>query len=290
MKIVKIQGGLGNQMFGYAIALSLQHRFPETIIKIDTKSFKNYTLHNGFELLDVFDCPVFEQATGWELAALTWYFPHPTIQKILKKILPRRKTDCIERPVARLREDAFTSAKDYYYDGYWQWGGYYEDIKHVIKDSFKFKLDGVLENVHHALVEEMNKVVSVGIHVRRGDYLNEPLYKGICELNYYREAIRLMEEKTSVDKYYIFSNDIAWCKENLVQLSSKPFFFVQNSGKRSYLDMYMMTQCKNLIIANSSFSWWGAYLNIHQKNIIAPQKWVNLPIGHKMQQDNWILI
>ena len=290
MKIVKIQGGLGNQMFGYAIALSLHHRFPNVIVKIDTNSYKNYTLHNGFEIFDVFDCPVFEQATGWELLSLTWYFPHPTIQKALKKILPRRQTDCIERPVARLRKDAFTSSRDYYYDGYWQWGGYYEDIKDVIKSSFKFKIDGVCDNNALSTAEKLRNTESVGIHVRRGDYLNEPLYKGICELDYYQKAIDIMEEKTSVDRYYIFSNDINWCKENLVKLSSKPFEFIQNTGKRSYLDMFMMTQCKNLIIANSSFSWWGAYLNIHQKNIVAPQKWVNLPIGHKMQQDNWILI
>lgn len=290
MKIVEIQGGLGNQMFGYAIAMTLKTKFPNTEIKLDTTMFRNYKLHNGFELYDVFDCPKVEIATEKEISKLTWYSRNTTVQKILRKFMPRRRTECVERPVERLRQDAFTSDKDYYYRGYWQWGGYYDDIKQTIVDCFKFNIDGVLSDSQIKLVKDIENCHSIGVHIRRGDYLTEPLYQGICDIDYYKSAFALMESKVEAPIYYIFSNDVKWCRENIPSLTNCKCIFVENTGKHSYIDMYMMTRCHNLVIANSSFSWWSAYLNAFQDIIVAPKTWINMPIGRHIQEKNWILI
>lgn len=290
MKIVNILGGLGNQMFGYAIAITLKTKFPNTEIKIDTTTFRNYKLHNGFELYEVFNCPKIEFATEKEISKLTWYCRNTTVQKFLRKFMPRRRTECIERPVEKIRPDAFISDRDYYYSGYWQWGGYFEDIKQIIIDCFKFKTDGVLSKKQIQLVKEIEENHSIGVHIRRGDYLKEPLYQGICNIDYYKRAFAIMESKVENPIYYIFSNDLKWCKENIPSLTKHKCIFVENTGKYSYIDMYMMTRCQNLIIANSSFSWWSAYLNIFQKIIVAPNKWINMPIGRKIQENSWILL
>lgn len=290
MKIVKIQGGLGNQMFGYAIALTLKTKFPDVPVKLDLTPLENYQLHNGFELYNVFDCPYFENATPRDISRLTWYCSNPKIRKLLRIIMPRRKTECIERPVSRLRKDAFTSERSYYYDGYWQWGGYYDDIKDTIIDAFKFKVKDIIIEQLQQTIADIQATNSVGIHVRRGDYLTEKLYKGICDIDYYERAMGLIENKIKSPVYYVFSNDLEWCRNNIAKMTQQKCIFVKNEGKYSYLDMYLMTLCKNLIIANSSFSWWAAYLNASQNVIVSPHKWVNLPIGRKMQRDNWILI
>ena len=120
---------------------------------------------------------------------------------------------------------------------------------------------------------------SVSIHVRRGDYVNHPLFGGICDKAYYQRAITYIQEKTDCDYYIIFSNDIKWCEENLsALLMGKNVVFVNwNKGKDSYQDMYLMSRCNYNIIANSSFSWWGAWLNNNpEKIVVAPKIWMKV--------------
>ena len=114
---------------------------------------------------------------------------------------------------------------------------------------------------------------SVGIHVRRGDYLNIPLYSGICDLPYYTRAIEYIKSKSKNPKFYIFSNDMEWCKINLPVENA--VFVEANTGINSIFDMILLSSCKYNIIANSSFSWWGAWLNKNKKAVIAPTKWYN---------------
>ena len=135
--------------------------------------------------------------------------------------------------------------------------------------------------------------MSVGIHVRRGDYLKEKQYLGICELDYYTKAIDIMKEHFVCPSFYIFSNDLEWCREKLEVLTGKEntVYVDWNKGNESYQDMRLMSYCKGLIIANSSFSWWGAFLNQEEnKFIVAPKRWKNTKYNLEIQLPEWTLI
>ena len=133
---------------------------------------------------------------------------------------------------------------------------------------------------------------SVGIHIRRGDYLNHPVYKDICTYEYYAKAIALIQEKIKNPVFYIFSNDILWCKNNIEKLISgcKVVYVDWNKGEDSYCDMQLLMACKTLIIANSSFSWWAAYLNARNPWVIAPKKWKNKRETFSYQLEDWTKI
>ena len=133
---------------------------------------------------------------------------------------------------------------------------------------------------------------SVSIHVRRGDYLKSRLYKNICEVDYYRNAIIKAKEIVGKEAhFYFFSNDIEWCTNHLSDLIDDNHFHKVdwNTGANSYKDMLLMSGCRVNIIANSSFSWWSAYLNQREdKIVIAPKKWINKKILNPIQLPEWI--
>ena len=132
------------------------------------------------------------------------------------------------------------------------------------------------------------------LHVRRGDYLNSPDYKGICNLDYYKKAIEVVRTKNNADIIFlVFSNDIKWCQDNLSPFfkNNKVVFVDWNTGNNSFKDMYLMEQCNANIIANSSFSWWAAYLNeTPGKIVISPSKYKNQDLGFNVHLDEWICI
>lgn len=129
----------------------------------------------------------------------------------------------------------------------------------------------------------MKKIInsnSISLHVRRGDYENNSsakrLHGGICTLNYYKQAIELVASRIKNPVFFIFSNDLKWARENLELEKYKQVLVNLNKGNNSYKDMYLMSKCKHNIIANSSFSWWGAWLNANPKKIvICPKRWYN---------------
>jgi hypothetical protein len=287
MKIVNIIGGLGNQMFQYAFALALKQRFPQEEVKIDVSSYGTYNLHNGLEIDRIFDVSL-PFATKAEIKRLSYHSDNYKIGRYMQKLLPRRKTTCHELPLGRFdRRDLFTH-EDKYYEGYWQNYQYFDMYREEIRKAFRFKLE--LPAAVEALREEICSVNSVCIHVRRGDYLLHKLYRGCCESDYYQRAIEYIHKTESEPHFFIFSNDIEWCKENIVDLLGSHYTFVEcNRGADSYRDMQLMTCAKRLIIANSSFSWWGAYLNRNEDvKVIAPVIWSNNNRYFDRQLPTWI--
>jgi hypothetical protein len=133
-----------------------------------------------------------------------------------------------------------------------------------------------LSSYNADLVEQISKVNAVSLHVRRGDYVQNAKTNanhGVCSLDYYRAAIQNILERVEAPSFFIFSDDIPWVKEHLV-LDIPCRYVDHNQGVESYNDMRLMSLCRHHIIANSSFSWWGAWLNPDpQKIVIAPQKW-----------------
>ena len=292
MKIVNIIGGLGNQMFQYAFALSLQDRFPNEKILIDIshfhylflKKWKTSNLHNGYEIDKIFHNVAIPKAGIGDLMKLTWYMPNYWLSRVIRKVFPLRKTEYIQTTEQSTSFDtlAYNIKGDCYYEGYWQSISYYLPIREKIQKTFAHP---VPNDINAKYIQQIKDSNSVGIHVRRGDYLNFAAYKDICNLEYYQKAIKEVLKDGQLHSFYIFSNDVEWCKSNICPLlGNNPCHIVtENTGKNSCWDMFLMTYCQDLIIANSSFSWWGAFLNNRGGRVISSAKWNN----KKSKLDFW---
>lgn len=286
MRIVKISGGLGNQMFQYALMIGLRETFKEEIYA-EISSYKNYNLHNGLELERIFPISL-NQAKRNPLLARKL-----TLSRFLNHYFPFICGDCqYEYLDFRYVDSIYNQRrKKRYYAGYWHNYQYIKPFRAEIMKAFTFKIP--VDQKNQKLIDSISQQNSVGIHIRRGDYLKETQYQGICTLEYYKKAIDLVHGAFKAPVYYLFSNDINWCKENISPLikDSEVVYIDWNTGKNSYRDMQLMTYCKGLIIANSSFSWWGAFLNQRQDNcIIAPKRWKNAKYDLKIQMPEWTLI
>lgn len=289
MKIIKILGGLGNQMFQYALYLALKEKYPNEILKIDTSCFRGYPLHNGYELKRIFGIDS-EEATFWDKLKIAYPYSHYRSWQIFKRVLPKRETMIVEKNNEEFENRVFTKGKSCYYDGYWQNERYFKDIRDTILKVFEPK---VINPQSAELAKKILAKESVSIHVRKGDYVNNPIFKNICDIAYYQKAIGYIQNKINCNYYCIFSNDIEWCKSNLSHLipKDKVTYIDWNTGKDSYQDMYLMSCCKHNIIANSSFSWWGAWLNNNKgKIVLCPQKWNNKQDSLFELPNNWIRI
>lgn len=289
MKIVKYIGGLGNQMFIYSFQYLLQKHYGETIYA-DTLYYKDHKFHNGLELENIFDIKL-TPANVRDILKLAYYIPNYYLDYHLRRYLPNRKHQYYEPEGGAYTEDVFTKDRDRYYFGYWQDHKYYDAIHDELMSAFRFKhpLDDRNESIADEMLSSEN---SVAVHVRRGDYVTHHLYKDICTEEYYTKAIDVIKSKVDSPVYYVFSNDIAWCKEKLAPIigDAKIIYVDWNCGKDSYRDMQLMSLCKSLIIANSSFSWWGTYLNGRKPLVVAPKKWVNEPLAFEFTLDEWVKI
>jgi len=158
-----------------------------------------------------------------------------------------------------------------YMIGYWQSYLYFDHISAILKEDFRFKDADTFKRNQHAIDLIINSN-SVAIHIRRGDYIGNP-FLCLCSLDYYRQAIdRILDSQPDV-VFFVFCEDIAWAKENLKH-RHKLFYFVTNPNNPDWFEMYLMSICNHIIIANSTFSWWAAWLNNRpDQNVIAPSKW-----------------
>ena len=299
MKIVNIIGGLGNQMFQYAFALALQKKHKEQMVKIDTshfnyifiKKYKSANLHNGYEIEKVFPNANIPHATLGDLVKVTWYMPNYVLSRVVRRLLPPRKSEYIQTAadIFAYCEETYNAKGDGYYEGVWQAVDYYTDAKDDLRAIFAHPTPN---EYNQQLIKNIQGCNSVGLHVRRGDYLYTSEFNGICDLEYYKRAIAEILKDEQKHYFYIFSNDIAWCKQEIESLISghEIVYVTENTGKNSCWDMFLMTYCKNLIIANSTFSWWGAFLNKNVKKVIVPNKWVNREGKQENYCKEWIKV
>ena len=296
-KIVNIIGGLGNQMFQYAFALSLKERCADDLVFIDTSHFHYVYLkklgpinmHNGYEVEKVFPNVSLNHANWKQLIKVSWYCPNFILSRIVRKYMPARRGEYLQ-PVRQYFEyhpEVYDIKEDTYFDGQWSSIRYYEPIKDKLQKAFAHPEP---DEINRMYIKNMEGSESVGIHIRRGDYLQDPDFRGICELDYYKRGIAEIEKDGLKHTFYIFSNDMKWCQENICPLLNKHEVVMvkENVGGKSCWDMHLMSHCKNLIIANSSFSWWAAFLNNRGGRIIAPSKWVNRDANYDIWADNWI--
>ena len=274
MRYVAIEGGLGNQMFQYAFILALRSRGYEVCSILTSKKWEH---ENGYELERVFGI---KDGTVWNTLYKNFLF------RILFRLTHKRFSgkNFIFQP------EALSSDCKFYY-GTWQSGKYFQDICEKVLNVFTFNNDLLSAYTLSVLSRIEESRVSVSLHVRRGDYLSDPKYKGICDLGYYTKAIYIAKSITGNNSHFVvFSNDMAWCEEHIKPLigNSTATFVDWNTGTESYKDMRIMSACRINIVANSSFSWWAAYMNMRSdKHVIAPNTWINLPLSYRIQCDEW---
>lgn len=276
MIIAHIIGGLGNQMFQYATARAVAESMGETLL-LDVSGFSNYQLHNGYELSRIFSGRK-KLATKVDLKkVLGWQSSH-LIQSLLMRsqLSWLRSKEFIVEPHFQYWGGIKSISNNAYLTGYWQSEKYFKSIEPLIRQDFIFKHPMSAENIKVA--NEIKNSNSVSIHIRRGDYINNTVTlatHGLCSLDYYNASIKHISEKVEQPEFFIFSDDIAWVKDNL-KIDFPIHYVEHNYGSESYNDMRLMCLCKHNIIANSSFSWWGAWLNQNSnKIVIAPKRWFN---------------
>lgn len=258
MKILVFGGGLGNQIFGYAFTSYLRKKYPDQkIYGVYNKSYLSE--HYGLEINRWFDVEL--PPAKWYISFFTYFLY--TIKKLTGW------TGLLDlNQVIMEKEDAIV------------YFALHTDKRYIPEgDWLKFKVNEKnLDDKNYKCLNDIYDGNSVFIHVRRGDYLS-PKYKdrfeGCCTLDYYIKAIEYVKENINNPQFYIFSNDLNWCKENLPV--EKPVYVDWNTDERSPLDMFLMSQCSAGIIANSSFSYWGAMLGKKKKITTYPEKWVNPP-------------
>ena len=274
MIISNIIGGLGNQMFQYAAAKALSLRL-DAPLKFDNRDFAGYKLHQGFELNGLFNCNV-EVATNNDLNMVLSWQKNRVVKRLLKRAeftSFRRKSYVVE-PQFNYWSGIRQLKDNIYLDGYWQSEQYFIDFADTIHADFTFR--PILSAQNAEIAKHIAQVNAVSLHVRRGDYAVNPkttATHGLCSLDYYRAAIDYVSGHVVQPHFFIFSDDIAWVKANL-NIDSSAFFVDHNANQESYNDMRLMSLCKHHIIANSSFSWWGAWLNQNaEKIVIAPKQW-----------------
>lgn len=274
MIISHIIGGLGNQMFQYAAgrALSLECGVP---LRLDVSGFAAYGLHQGFELERIFNCAI-EIADEADVRSILGWQYSPVIRRVVSRpgmAALRRKGFVIE-PHFHYWHGIKDVPGDCYLAGYWQSEKYFSKVAEQIRDDFTFRPP--LKNQNAGLAKKITRSNAVSLHVRRGDYAKNPkttATHGLCSLDYYRAAIRHIADRVEQPCFFIFSDDITWVKDNL-KIDFSCQYVEHNHGAESYNDMRLMSLCHHHIIANSSFSWWGAWLNLNpDKIVIAPENW-----------------
>jgi hypothetical protein len=283
MIVVSINGGLGNQLFQYAFGKNLAH-IHQCEVHYDLSVFKNSD-HRKFAL-DYFNTKVYEaKEKNIPYRIRNFWKKYPRLSSILDKIIYDKKI-LVENQF-RYNQQYLAIAQNSYLWGYWQSAKYFSDVKERIMEDFTFKNKG-FEKVERDVLERIERSNSVCLHIRRGDYINNPTHP-LCELSYYEKAIELIKTRVDEPHFFIFSDDISWCKNNLNL--NENFEFVTTDA--DWKDLRLMTYCKHNIIANSSFSWWGAYLGkFAHKIVISPKVWFSddrLDITD-LKPDNWISI
>ena len=277
MIICNIQGGLGNQMFQYAMGLSLALDANQEI-KFSVDSLLHYGAHNGFELSRVFNLKI-PTANKEDLENILGSLRS---QVILRRILSlkfahifRGQKFFAENSKGNYSELLLRLDGDLYLQGYWQSEEYFSKNAEHIRKVFNFP--GEMSGKNLELLHQFQECDAVSIHVRRGDYARNPKAlktHGLCSLEYYDSAIHSIQNRVKNPHYYVFTDDADWVAATLLGKYPNMSVINHNTALNSFYDMRLMSVCKHHIIANSSFSWWGAWLNSsNEKIVIAPRQW-----------------
>lgn len=289
MIIIKFHGGLGNQMFEYAFLKQMQKRYPDVDIKAHIPHIKDF---NGYELKSVFGIEI-NEASKWQVRMLSDYYPdggHRFINilyKIRRSIFGVKNSYLVQDDYTSFYENVYelNPLYSYYLMGVWANENYLKGIDEELRSEFVFNNNG-LSCQNQKLICQINNSNSVAIHVRRNDYIT--LGAIVTSDEYYTKAIEYIQCKIRNPVFYIFSDDHDYCEKLFKDINHT--IVKGNTGKDSFRDMQLMSYCKHNIIANSTFSFWAAYLNSNvEKIVIFP----NISFGncrHPFACNGWVKI
>ncbi|WP_369753181.1 alpha-1,2-fucosyltransferase [Flavobacterium sp. WC2409] len=274
MLLIKLQGGLGNQMFQYSFA-SILAKKNNTSVFIDASFFERTEKRLGFTPRK-FELVIFnnEYTVASNADILSFHYLSK-INKVKKKLGFCYPKIYVESTFG-FQTDALSIQSPVYLQGYFQSYKYLVGYEGFIRQLFSFPVDK-LDDINNGLLIKIKNSNSISVHIRRGDYVNDEKtaqYHGSCSLDYYLEAIKLFPSKNMDLTLVFFSDDSDWVKEQFNDLPYSKIVVDHNKDENSWKDMLLMSFCKHNIIANSSFSWWAAWLNTNpDKTVIAPKNW-----------------
>jgi len=286
MIIVRLIGGLGNQMFQYAIGKHLSI-INNVDFKFDisdlqkNKPDQNYTKRDYelscFRIIENF-------ADDNEIKRITLINETPL--KFIYRLFPYYKRPVINEKGYFFDNNIFKIKNGKYLNGYWQSEMYFKEIREILISDFTLK--NKLSDKAQNYINTIKETNSVSLHIRRGDYIKSySNYYHILNDNYYENAINHIEKRIKNIKIFIFTDDFEWASNKYG--NNEKYIIVQTEA--NYEDLYLMSLCKHNIIANSSFSWWGAWLNQNENKIcIAPKKWFKKVINTDIIPERWIKI
>ena len=290
MVVVHLSGGLGNQLFQYAAGRAVAFR-TNSRLKLDTSSLsegasREYRLNRfGVKAGIAGDLMI-----SW-LRRLDQPTTGGQIARAIHMLLPFCEWKVIRERQFHFDSTILPHTGDVYMIGYWQTPRYFAEIEDLLRGELK--LTASLDDTAQETMSLINSTQSVGLHVRRGDYVADTAINrvhGTVEMEYYRRAVSHLERKLVGPHFFVFSDEPKWVQQNFHV--DAPVTFVSNAGKDSdCVDLHLMSQCKHHVLANSSFSWWGAWLNPDtRKTVIAPAKWFNDPSldTKDLLPDDWV--
>lgn len=281
--VVLIQGGLGNQMFQYAYYLNI---LKEVNAYCDKSLYKINPQHNNCEIDRIFKISGIKETFA---AIILRLFYNRLVSNRMRKFMFHIFG------INYLLEDKQFN-RNYkgltIHEGYWQNYQYVENVREDIFKSFVFDSSRLSPKTME-ICKLIERVDSVSIHIRGGDYLLpsfSSIYGGICTIGYYNEAISIIKKKVDKPVFFVFT-DTDEMVAQIIHLEDNFHIVNFNKGEFSWQDMYMMSLCKHNIIANSSFSWWGAWLNTNMnKTVIAPSRFNNIDYTNNLLCPGWIAV
>lgn len=292
MIISKLTGGIGNQLFQYALGRNLSLKNSTNLV-LDITEY-TYEKDRRYSLF-----PFNINATTMiRKSAINSSRPYYRIKNMVDNYMQPKsivvnhiKVKCVNEKFPDFNSKVLESGDNIYLKGFWQSEKYFKEIEEILRKDLTLKKK---KKHMQGIYLEIKRTKSVSIHFRRGDYIHDKYVSrshGICGLDYYREALKILAQKVKDPHLFIFSDDISWVKSNLI--SPYPVTYVSQYLKNDYEEMMLMSECSYHILANSSFSWWGAWLNSNKdKVIISPKKWFKdkLKSTRDLIPESWLRI
>jgi len=290
MIIARLEGGLGNQMFQYAVSRAIAHK-RQTRVKLNLRPVKR-DFNRSFAL------------GNWNVAAAVATSAEIIAMRIADKFVQalRPATLYYRRPVVQEQGSGFDAnvlqaPRHCMLVGYWQSEKYFKDIESGLRREFTLRAGISAES--EKVASQIRSSDSVFLHIRRGDYISDAAISkvyDICSMEYYQAAVEYVKQRILQPHFFVFSDEPAWARENL-KLPA-PITIIDhnppgdgNTPRREHEDLWLMSLCQHAIVANSSFSWWGAWLNPNKDRVvIAPKKWLRTHDEPDRVPGRWIRI
>lgn len=276
MVVIECCGGIGNQMFQYALYLKLKSLGKD--VTFDSDSYTSNSVAH-FEL-DKFGLE-YDKPRIWDIVKY---------RTPVSKLVRDKSFQIYDEKLSVGYQPEIYEIENGCLRGYWQCEKYFEGIEEKVRKSFVFPDNNDAE--FQKIMMKIQNTNSTSVHIRRGDYLipeNARKYSGICTMEYYVAAMNYIRDMFPDTTFFFFSDDIEWVRNNLYRDGDDVVDC--NHGENSFFDIFLMSQCKNNIIANSSFSWWGAWLNSrNDKVVVSPRRWFkHLDVADAIC-DSWIKV